>query len=142
MAVIYFKNEEDGADGDTRVSYSDPLPVEIRFRSDSDDDNEEVDSGHPLPVKLSDPVRTEMYVTPMVRVNYGATSGALDANDALGDVFVFDVPAKGRILSVKMVDQDDDTLAATIHVFSKDFVAAASDAAFTISAADAVNWIT
>src|SRR3990167_1665590 len=67
---------------------------------------------------------------------------ALDANDAIGSKFELVVPKYGIIEGFKLIDLDDDTLALTAHLFSKDFVAAASDAAFTISAADAANWIT
>lgn len=90
-----------------------------------------------------------LWVSQQVRVPYGATSGALDANDALGDKIYFrqsidgrPLPKRGRILSVRRIDQDDDTLSDTIHIFSAEFTAAASDAAFTISAEDAAQHVT
>lgn len=98
--------------------------------------------------KVVTPDRDRLWVSPWVLVPFGATSGALEANDALGDMFTFalgerrdTLPARGRILSIAMVDQDDDTLAATIHIFDHPFTAAASDAAFTISVADSPNWV-
>ena len=71
-----------------------------------------------------------------------AAADAFDANDAVGTVFEIPVPMRGIIESAKLIDPDDDTLALTAHLFSELFVGAASDAAFTISAADAPNWIT
>ena len=103
-------------------------------------------TGAEVPVPVHDPAA--LWVSLWVLVPYGATSGALDANDALGNTIRFDtsvlgdpLPARGRILSIEMVDQDDDTLAATIHIFNRTFTAAASDAAFTISVADAAKWV-
>lgn len=97
------------------------------------------------------PVRSvdRLWVSPFSRVPYGATSGAVDAGDALGDPIKFysditgtvALPTRGRILTIKMLDLDDDTLAATIHIFNQWFTAAASDAAFTIADEDAVNWV-
>ena len=81
----------------------------------------------------------QLWVSTLKLVPYGATSGALDANDALGDMVTFDaeietgkeVPKHGRILSIRMIDQDDDTLAATIHIYTRAFpTAIASDAAW------------
>ena len=71
-----------------------------------------------------------------------AAADAFDAGDAVGDVFSVEVPTAGWITGFKLIDPDDDTLALTAHVFSERFIGAASDAAFTISAADALKWIT
>lgn len=72
-----------------------------------------------------------------------AAGDALDANDAIGDMFSFDLPCvSGWITGFKLIDPDDDTLALTAHVFKERFTAAASDAAFTISAADSRFWVT
>ena len=117
--------------------------MSLLFWRDEDETRDTaVTSAHPLPVKdYSDP-KSELWVSDWVLVPYGATSGALDANDALGDKFRFSgVPKKGRISVIQMADQDDDTLAATIHIFREDFTAAASDAAFTISVADSRKWV-
>jgi hypothetical protein len=143
MSLIYVRKSTDAGETEAgEVTGQNPFPVEIRFRSDASEDNEEVNGGHALPVSLDGPVKTELYVTQLVRVPYGATSGALDAADAMGDPFFFSVPRKGRILGIRMIDQDDDTVAATIHIFNRPFTAAASDAAFTISAADSIGWVT
>lgn len=87
-----------------------------------------------------------LWVSEKVRVPYGATVAAIDANDALGDKFTISksvdglpLPVRGRILKITRGDPDDDILADTIHIFTGDFVAAASDAAFTISAVDEHN---
>ena len=105
-------------------------------------------ASEPLPVRLygQDPVPavSELWISPWVQVPYGATSGAIDANDALGNRFKFTssedgrpLPRKGTIVGIKMRDLDNDTLAATIHIFNAPFSAAASDAAYTIGLADA-----
>lgn len=90
-----------------------------------------------------------LWVSQKIRIPFGATSGALDANDALGNKFTFStsedgepLPIRGRILSIRRGDQSDVVLADTIHIFTDDFTAAASDAAFTISAADEYNHVT
>ena len=83
-----------------------------------------------------------LFVTEQIQASFGATVTALDANDAVGNMMTFTVPRMGRILSVKFIDLADQTSALTLHVYSKPFVAAASDAAYTISDEDAVNWVT
>lgn len=120
---------------------------------------EGVDELHPVPViveelpdvgvKGSVAVVPKIWVSKKVVIPYGATVGALEANDALGDKFYFDysvdgepLPAKGRILTIRRYDPSDVVLADTIHIFASDFTAAASDAAFTISAADSLKQIT
>lgn len=102
----------------------------------------EVSPEDPLPVRLPNPlVQTGLFESEWVQADYGATSGALDANDAMGNVFKIAVPTKGRILSIKMLDLDDDTLAATIHLYSANFTGAASDAAYTVADTDANSWV-
>ena len=71
-----------------------------------------------------------------------AAADAFDANDAVGTVFAIRVPHVGIIENFKLIDPDDDTLALTAHIFKKQFIGAASDAAFTISAADSLNFVT
>ena len=84
-----------------------------------------------------------VWVSQYVRAPYGATSGALDANDAMGDKFYFrssitgaPLPISGRILTIRRIDESDVALADTINISTQEFVAAASDAAFTISVLD------
>ena len=71
-----------------------------------------------------------------------AAANAFDANDAVGEVFSVDVPVAGWITGFKLIDPDDDTLALTAHVYSRQFVGAASDAAYTVAAAYAPYWVT
>ena len=105
-------------------------------------------SGHPTALKsdgdgrLLTTTQGALAVTEQVQAPFGATSGAHDANDAVGNMMTFTVPKMGRILSVKFIDPGDETSALTLHVYSKPFVAAASDAAYTISDEDALNWVT
>src|SRR3990167_483656 len=100
-------------------------------------------------VEIVNPVGMALIPTAQVRVPFGATSGALDANDAMGDIFVFDqdvyghpLPKVGRIISIKMIDQYDVVLAPIIHIFNRIVAVAASDAEFAISAVDAAYWVT
>ena len=81
-------------------------------------------------------------------VEFGATSGALDANDALGNKIYFrtsmdgrPLPQFGRVLGLRRIDRSDVVLADTLNLSTRDFVAAASDAAFTISVADAEHFL-
>ena len=83
-----------------------------------------------------------LFATARLQAAYGATSGAHDAGDALGDPMLFRVPRRGRILSMKLWDPDDDTLVALAHVYNKEITAAASDAAYTIGLADSPGWVT
>ena len=104
--------------------------------------------GTPLPLTLDGEGRLRtttqgaLFVTEQLQAPFGATSGALDANDAVGNMMEFTVPKMGRILSIKFIDPADQTSALTAHVYSKVFVAAPSDAAYTIADEDAINWVT
>ena len=92
--------------------------------------------------RLFTTTRGTLFVTEQIQAPFGATVTALDANDAAGDMMTFTVPVMGRILSIKFIDPADQTSALTLHVYSKPFVAAASDAAYTIADEDALNWVT
>ncbi len=70
-----------------------------------------------------------------------AAADALDANDAIGTMFKIKVPGAGRIMSMKLVDPDDDTLALTMHIYTSAVVGAASDAAYTVNKAFATAWL-
>ncbi len=116
----------------------------LEWRGDSDTGYGEIDETHRLPVSATivGPVYMPLFVSDSVRPTYGATSGALDANDAYGDMFVFNgIPQHVRLLSIQVLDQDDVIAAGTLSLYlsRRSFTAAASDAAFTISAADALN---
>ena len=120
--------------------------AEIYFRNENETANTPVSDGHPLPVTMSpeNPVTAvgRLHETDWVQPGFGATSGAHDANDALGDVFSFsNVPRRGRILSIKMLDPDDDTLAAIIHLYTGALVGAASDAAYAVTDDYALGWV-
>ena len=71
-----------------------------------------------------------------------AAADALDAADAVGTVFSFPVPETGIIRHARLFDPDDDTLALTLHLFTKNFTGAASDAAYTVTADAARYWVT
>lgn len=73
-----------------------------------------------------------LFVSDPVVVGYGASSGALDANDAYGDLMEVVVPEFGRLTTLKLFDPDDVIAAGTlsIWVFSvKPAAPPASDAA-------------
>ena len=83
---------------------------------------------------------SELYDTDWIEIPGIAAADALDANDTIGTVFNVAVPPKGRILSAKLIDPDDDTLALTAHLYTDTIVAAASDAAYTIANTYAQRW--
>ena len=91
-------------------------------------------------IKQSVNVTDRLYITTPIQPFVDA--GIMAANDALSNIFSVPVPVYGRLVAVRVIDVDDDTLASTVHLFTAPFVAAASNAAFTIGAADAKNWIT
>ena len=118
--------------------------TEIRVRRDAESSLDVVDDSNPFPVAIVENGarvgRPELFATEWVRVPYGATSGALDANDAYGDEVRAGAPVRCRLLSIQVVDQADVVVAGTLSIYlsTRQFTAAASDAAFTISAADAL----
>ncbi|GEM_PF-5522004 len=71
-----------------------------------------------------------------------AAADALDANDTIGVMFQLPVPEAGEIVEARLIDRDDDTLALTAHLFTSEVTVPASDAAFTISAAHSLRWVT
>ena len=73
----------------------------------------------------------------------GAVGGSIyAANDAVGRVFAIPVPVQGILETAKLIDPSNVTLAITAHLFTRNFTGAADNAAFTISADDALKWIT
>lgn len=86
--------------------------------------------------------RTEGLYYTSITVPGIAAADAFDANDAVGGLFFIPVPVNGIIETAKLIDPDDDTLALTVHLFTRTVTVAASDAAFTISANDALYWVT
>lgn len=101
---------------------------------------------------LKDPLRVSgrLVITPLTVIPGIAAADALDAADALGTegVFAFDVdgrplPRKGVIIGGRLIDRDDDTLAATMHIFTETLgTKQTSDSALAIAAADAQNQVT
>jgi len=78
-----------------------------------------------------------------------APADAFDAGDALGTVGKTDrdvdgnpLPDRGWIVGGKLIDPDDDTLAATVHIYSAPIPGTASDDALAHTAVDALGWIT
>lgn len=141
-----FERVEGEIGGQDQVDDQHPLPHTLHYRSQLDGEYQEVDDGNGLPVRVlgRTPVQDLIYVTEQIPVPIGLTVGALDANDAFGDPFTFTLPFQaGRIKTIRLVDRDYIVTAATIHIFSQPFKAAASDAAFTIApTTDGPNWIT
>lgn len=67
-----------------------------------------------------------------VVVGYGATAGALEANDAYGDLMEVVVPKLGRLTNIKLFDADDGIAAGTLSIWvfsTKPNAPPASDAA-------------
>lgn len=159
MATLYWRSTDDAwreSDPGTpngpqqaEVNEQHPLPLQLMWREDGEDGWQPVDGAHPLPMALLETVKGGLWVSPLIEVPGIAAADALDANDALGSRFIIDtdvngapLPERGVIIGAKLIDPDDDTLAATLHIFNSIFAAAASDAAFTISAADSREWVT
>lgn len=159
MATLYWKSlvewwrdtdpDKPNSLQDGPVNEQHPLPAQIFWREDGTDEWQPVEDGHPLPARLTETVRGGMWISPRIEVPGITAADALDANDALGGLFTVSndvngepLPSRGVILAAKLIDPDDDTLAATLHVFSELVSAAASDAAFTISAPDSLSWVT
>ena len=90
-----------------------------------------------------------LVVTALVQIPGIAAATALDAGDAMGTKEMFSedrhgkpLPQRGIIIGAKLIDRDDDTLSATMHIFSANFTGTANNLALAISAADAENWVT
>lgn len=58
-----------------------------------------------------------LFASAPVVVGYGATSGALDANDAYGDLMEVVVPIRGRLTNIKLFDADDVIAAGTLSIW-------------------------
>ncbi len=123
----------DGAiGGQDQVDEQHPLPTTFHFHVEGVDDYQEADATTGFPVNVVGTVGPSLFVSDQVAPNYGATSGALDANDAYGSAQAVNVPQKGRITKISVVDRDDVIAAGTlsIAVFSGPVPSApASDAA-------------
>ena len=94
-------------------------------------------------------VRGILVVTPLTEIPGIAAADALDAGDAMGtvgmndkDVYGNPLPKRGWIVGAKLVDPDDDTLSATVHVYSGRIPGTTSDSALAHTAVDALFWIT
>lgn len=88
-------------------------------------------------------------VTKWVEVPGITAAAGHSAGDALGIMGQFDhdvednpLPKIGKIVEAELIDPDDDTLVATMHIFSESFTATVDDAALAISAADSKKWVT
>ena len=156
MAEFWWKSTSDSyteADkehglGESRpVDEQHPIPFQLMYRESDNEEWEPVNSSRGIPVTETKP-SPSVWVSVPTLIPYGATSGALDANDAMGNKFYFQygiegrpLPRRGRILTIRRWDQSDVVLADTIHISIQEFTAAASDAAFTISVADSVYFL-
>lgn len=135
--------------GATEVTQSDPDAMQMAANLKVG--LEDVDGFNPVPVSLVDigelkealaRLEPGAQVTVSIEIPGIAAGDALDANDAIGIKFFLPAPKVGAIMSATLIDPDDDTLALTAHLFERNFVAAASDAAFTIAPGDMTHWIT
>ncbi len=69
-------------------------------------------------------VKDQFYLTEWAQP---VTDSAITAaNGALTEQFALSVPRYGRIVTVTVIDIDDDTLASTVHIFTSPFIAAAT----------------
>ena len=88
------------------------------------------------------PVTSGMFVTDQKAIAGVVTAAAYTAGDAVGTITIFEVPERGTIHSVKLIDIDDDTLSLTVHVFRDVFTPTADNAALNISLTDLFKWVT
>jgi len=116
--------------------------AELYLRDVNDTSTERVDSTHPLPVKDVGYSPSDRLFVAVANVAGIGVAAIYAANDAVGTPFSVDVPKAGWITGFKLIDPDDDTLALTAHVFTEQFVGAADNAAYTVAAAYARNWVT
>lgn len=152
MALLYWRNAlqhwteriagAPNAPSDLPTSEQHPFPTALAWKEDGEDEWQLTEPAHPLPIRTIGPVRTHggLFLTEWIQPP--VDSGLMAANDALSDRFSVAVPTYGKLVAVTVIDVDDDTLASSVHVFTRPFTAAASNAAFTISAADSRNWLT
>jgi len=94
------------------------------------------------------PADSRLVITPWVAVP-GIVTGAFEAGDAFGSMGTFTVdiegnplPKKGFIVGARLLDKDDDTLSATMHVFWDTFTPTASKDALALLAADSEKAVT
>ena len=91
-------------------------------------------------------LNTKLFATPYVTIPGITAADALDAGDAMGVMGVFGadvdgnpLPEYGVLLGLELIDLDDDTLAPTIHIYTRPFAPTANDAALAHALADAPN---
>ncbi|KKN76443.1 hypothetical protein LCGC14_0369520 [marine sediment metagenome] len=70
------------------------------------------------------------------------SSGAYTANDAMGTIFEVVVPRRGEIRSAIFFDLDDEGLQTDLEIFKHKPTQIASEAAWALSLADVVKFIT
>lgn len=68
-----------------------------------------------------------------------ASADALDALDVVGQKFTIEVPRSGYILGARFYDLSDQGSGIRLHLFSRDFAIAASDAAWSPADNDVAN---
>src|SRR3990167_3129403 len=68
------------------VSDQNPLTVSLNFQPEGSLDYVEAGNDNGFPVNVVTSAAPELYISPYITPLYGATSGALDANDAYGSM--------------------------------------------------------
>ena len=146
MSLLFWKKHEPP---DTTIAHEPArgvdeqhaLPVDIFWRESDEADATAVSPSKPLPVSTTTPVETRngsLRLGP-VEIQGIAAADALDANDAMGSKFILNVPDRGTIREVFFHDLDDEGINKELWCFSRDFTAAANDAAFSCTDADNLN---
>jgi hypothetical protein len=135
-------NGANDAPADAEVTEQHPLPVQVVWKEDGDDEYGLTEPNHGLPVNVTNAasVETDLYYVEFQLQTILAAS-AYSSADAVGSVFSVPVPKNGVIRNAKLIDPDDDTLALTVHLFTSPITGVADNAAGTFTAAEARGWV-
>ena len=80
--------------------------------------------------------RNQVFSTPYMEVPGIGTGAVYAAGEAFGSKFHFNVPKRGVIQTVIMLDLDDEGIETELWLFRNDFTATADNSAFAITDLD------
>lgn len=151
MARMYFRSTDEalsqadidrGVAGDGEVNEQHPLPIQLAWRREGDDDWSAVDGASPLPVAVGGialfSTKLAVVRTPIPGIGTGS---AYTSGDAFGTKFTLAVPNEGTIASVIFRDYDDEGLGKEIVLFSENFTQTTDNDAFAPTDIDLVSCI-
>jgi len=122
------------------VSDQHPFPTQLYVFNDDVNEFIPVDATQGMPVAMvgAVAVQSKTVFCPLIPVAVPGivSANALDALDAVGEVFSIRVPRSGIIHGARWFDLSDNNSAINVHVFNSLFIMAASDAAWSPSDSD------